>query len=116
MRPPRGPRLAAGASLPRRGGGERVSFFSCRRTGAQQPPPPLTDAPSLDLALAAARQKARCDYGLFLGAGGDNLERASALAGQCCGLKLYLDQTFGPLKLDGLDQVTEHPQRWPGAR
>ena len=75
--------------------------------------PPLTDAPTLDLALAAARQKARCDYGLFLGAGGDNLEQVAALAGRCCGLKLYLDQTFGPLKLDGLDQVTQHLQRWP---
>jgi carbamoyl-phosphate synthase/aspartate carbamoyltransferase/dihydroorotase len=78
--------------------------------------PPLTDASSLDLALTSAREKARCDYGLFLGAGGDNLERASALAGRCCGLKLYLDQTFGPLKLDGLDQVMQHLQRWPARR
>jgi len=78
--------------------------------------PPLTDAPTLDLALAAARQKARCDYGLFLGAGGDNLEQVAALAGRCCGLKLYLDQTFGPLKLDGLDQVMQHLQRWPVRR
>ena len=78
--------------------------------------PPLTDASSLELALAAARQKARCDYGLFLGAGGDNLEQTGALAGRCCGLKLYLDQTFGPLKLDGLDQITQHLQRWPARR
>jgi carbamoyl-phosphate synthase/aspartate carbamoyltransferase/dihydroorotase len=78
--------------------------------------PPLTDAPSLGLALAAAQSKARCDYGLFLGAGADNLELAAALAPRCCGLKLYLDQTFGPLRLDNLAQVSDHLERWPAVR
>ena len=36
--------------------------------------PPVTDAATLDLALAAARSKARCDYGQYLGAGADNVE------------------------------------------
>src|ERR671911_243851 len=34
--------------------------------------PPIFDAATLDLALDAARQKARCDYAQFVGAGPDN--------------------------------------------
>src|SRR5512137_1440300 len=34
--------------------------------------PPVTDAETLELALQAARSKARCDYAQFLGAGPDN--------------------------------------------
>lgn len=78
--------------------------------------PPLTDGPRLELALTAARHKARCDYGLFMGAGEDNQEKAADLAPRCCGLKLYLDQTFGPLKLTGLDPVARHMGAWPAHR
>jgi carbamoyl-phosphate synthase/aspartate carbamoyltransferase/dihydroorotase len=75
--------------------------------------PPLTDAASLGLAQAAARAKARCDYGLFLGAGSDNASSAASLAPQACGLKMYLDQTFGPLRLDDLASLESHIVRWP---
>ena len=34
--------------------------------------PPIFDADTLDLALNAAKQKAHCDYGQFVGAGPDN--------------------------------------------
>ena len=34
--------------------------------------PPITDQDSFDLALDAARRKARCDYGQYLGAGPEN--------------------------------------------
>ena len=36
--------------------------------------PPIFDAETLDLALDAARQKARCDYAQYLGAGPDNAD------------------------------------------
>ena len=63
--------------------------------------PPVTDAATLELALAAARRKARCDYAQFLGAGaGQPGETAAALAPRAAGLKMYLDQTYGPLRLD----------------
>jgi carbamoyl-phosphate synthase/aspartate carbamoyltransferase/dihydroorotase len=57
--------------------------------------PPITDAQTLDLALSAARQKARCDYAQYLGAGPDNLADLPALARRAAGLKMYLDQTYG---------------------
>jgi carbamoyl-phosphate synthase/aspartate carbamoyltransferase/dihydroorotase len=75
--------------------------------------PPVTDAVMLDLALGAAQAKARCDYAQYLGAGPDNLETASGLAPRTAGLKLYLDQTYGPLRLDDMTLWMEHFQRWP---
>lgn len=75
--------------------------------------PPVTDAASLELALSAARGKARCDYAQFLGAGPDNAEAAAGLAGRAAGLKMYLDQTYGPLRLDDMTLWMQHFERWP---
>ena len=61
--------------------------------------PPIFDADTLDLALNAAKQKARCDYGQFVGAGPDNASMAASLADKAAGLKMYLDSTFGELRL-----------------
>ena len=75
--------------------------------------PPITDAARLDLALNAAQAKARCDYAQYLGAGADNIDTASDLAPRTAGLKLYLDQTFVPLRLDDMTLWMDHFQRWP---
>jgi len=75
--------------------------------------PPITDAATLQAKQAAACAKARCDYGLYLGAGVDNVTGAAALAPQVVGLKCYLDQTFGPLRLDTLEALVQHAERWP---
>ncbi|HOG79095.1 MAG TPA: amidohydrolase family protein [Anaerolineaceae bacterium] len=76
--------------------------------------PPVTDEASLRLALDSA-QKARCDYAQYLGAGPDNAEAAARLAPGAAGLKLYLDQTYGPLKLDDMTLWAPHFQHWPTA-
>jgi carbamoyl-phosphate synthase/aspartate carbamoyltransferase/dihydroorotase len=75
--------------------------------------PPITDAQTMDLALSAARQKARCDYAQYLGAGPDNLADLPDLARRAAGLKMYLDQTYGPLRLDDMSLWMEHFKRWP---
>lgn len=75
--------------------------------------PPLTNGPSLAQAQAAAQDKARCDYGIYLGAGADNVASAAECALQVCGLKMYLDQTFGPLRLDELATLRDHVAHWP---
>ncbi len=46
--------------------------------------PPIFDAETLDLALAAAHSKARCDYAHFLGAGPANAAEAARLASKGC--------------------------------
>ncbi len=75
--------------------------------------PPVTDAATLQMALAAARQKARCDYAQYLGAGPDHFDVLEALAPHTAGLKMYLDQTYGPLRLDDMTLWLEHFRRWP---
>ena len=75
--------------------------------------PPVTDAATLQLSLQPAAAKARCDYGQFLGAGPDNTTSAASLAPQVAGLKMYLDQTYGPLRLDEMTLWMEHLANWP---
>jgi carbamoyl-phosphate synthase/aspartate carbamoyltransferase/dihydroorotase len=77
--------------------------------------PPVTDAASLALKQAAAQAHARCDYGIYLGAGAENIEAAAELAPRVAGLKMYLDQTFGPLRLDDLHALVAHAERWPAS-
>jgi dihydroorotase-like cyclic amidohydrolase len=75
--------------------------------------PPIFDAETLELALGAARQKARCDYAQYVGAGPDNAEQAAALAGKAAALKMYLDMTFGQLRLDDMTLWQPHFEKYP---
>ncbi len=76
--------------------------------------PPIFDHTTLDLALDAAKTKARCDYGQYLGAGPDNAAEVARLAPKATALKMYLDSTFGELRLDDMTLWLEHFRRWPG--
>jgi carbamoyl-phosphate synthase/aspartate carbamoyltransferase/dihydroorotase len=75
--------------------------------------PPIFDAETLKLALNAARQKARCDYAQYLGAGPENAEVAASLASQAASLKMYLDMTFGQLRLDDMTLWMPHFEKYP---
>lgn len=75
--------------------------------------PPIFDAETLDLALDAAKQKARCDYAQFVGAGPDNAAILPSLASKAVGLKMYLDSTFGELRLDVMTLWMPHFQKFP---
>src|ERR1044071_10278002 len=75
--------------------------------------PPIFDASTLDLALEAATQKAHCDYAQFVGAGPDNADILPGLASKTAGLKMYLDSTFGELRLDEMTLWMPHFQKFP---
>ena len=75
--------------------------------------PPIFDEATLNLALDAAKGKARCDYGQFLGAGPDNADILPALADKAAGLKMYLDSTFGELRLDDMTLWMPHFINFP---
>lgn len=75
--------------------------------------PPVTDGDTLAQALDAARQKAHCDYAQYLGAGPDNAEKVAPLASRSAGLKMYLDQTYGDLRLDDMALWLAHFASWP---
>jgi len=76
--------------------------------------PPIFDTETLALALDAAKTKARCDYGQYIGAGPDNATEAARLAPNAAALKMYLDSTFGQLRLDDMTLWLEHFRQWPG--
>jgi dihydroorotase-like cyclic amidohydrolase len=76
--------------------------------------PPVTDAATFDHAQARARAGARCDYGLFVGATADNVDLSADLQRHAAGLKVYVNETFGPLRLESLPVVLAHVQRWRG--
>ncbi len=77
--------------------------------------PPIFDADTLELALKAAKNKAHCDYGQFVGAGPDNTDwgKQTAVASQAAGLKMYLDSTFGELRLDDMTLWMPHFKSYP---
>ncbi len=75
--------------------------------------PPITDRETLALALRAARERARCDYAQYLGATEENASRLAALAPHAAGLKLYLNATYGPLRLADTAHWHGHFARWP---
>ncbi len=75
--------------------------------------PPIFDEATLNLALTSAKQKARCDYAQFLGAGPDNADKVAALADKAAGLKMYLDSTFGELRLDDMTLWMPHFANFP---
>jgi len=76
--------------------------------------PPIFDEATLKLALEAARSKARCDYAQYLGAGPGNAAEVARLAPKAAALKMYLDSTFGELRLDDMTLWLEHFRQWPG--
>lgn len=75
--------------------------------------PPIFDAETLQLALNSAKEKARCDYGQFLGAGPHNANWDTSLPTHAAGLKMYLDSTFGELRLDDMTLWMPHFQNYP---
>ena len=75
--------------------------------------PPIFDAETLDIALNAAKSKARCDYAQYLGAGPDNAEIVASLADKAATLKMYLDMTFGELRLDDMTLWQPHFANFP---
>lgn len=76
--------------------------------------PAITSGSALQLVEKTANQKAYTDFGHFMGAGPVNAEEVSRLATRAVGLKMYLDQTYGSLRLDDFSIWQEHFLRWPG--
>ncbi len=75
--------------------------------------PAITDSTTLELSLAAARYKARCDYAQYVGGSSLNANTLPRLAGKAAGLKLYLDQTYGDLKMADMTDWMPHFASWP---
>ena len=77
--------------------------------------PVIWDGESLALAEKAARAGARCDYALYAGATGANAATVNSLSQRVVGLKMFLDQSFGDLRLPDLESWWDHLANWPGS-
>lgn len=77
--------------------------------------PVVADEDSLATAEKAAARGARCDYALYAGATADNASTVHRLANRVVGLKMFLDQSFGDLRLPDLDSWWDHLGRWPAS-
>jgi len=65
--------------------------------------PALTNVSVLETTEKLYEKKALCDYGIYMGASIDNAQAISEIAYRCIGLKMYLNTTFGDLKLDNME-------------
>src|SRR5262245_52252723 len=75
--------------------------------------PPIFDAETLGLALSTASEKARCDFARCVGAAPDHDDILLSLASEAAGLKMYLDSTFGELRLDDMTLWMPHFAKFP---
>lgn len=74
------------------------------------PPTSTPDRLAAKAALAAA--KAVCDVGLFAGATSTDLDGYLPAAHRACGLKIYVNETFGSLRIDDLAAMHRLFRTW----
>jgi len=77
--------------------------------------PPITNLETLKLEQDLAKAKARCDYGLIIGATPTNAEHLASLV-TCepiLSLKMYLNSTFGTLCMSNMADWEGHFVHWP---
>ena len=75
--------------------------------------PPLTTPAALAAARRAAAAAVRCDVGLFAGAAPADVAHLPALAEEAAALKIYLNDTFGRLRVDDLPTLVACFTTWP---
>lgn len=82
--------------------------------------PAITEHDTQNMIKKIAREKAHCDYGVYLGATADNhelwKENKDGLVDKAMALKMYLNNTFGPLLLDDTQIWLKHLKNWPKHR
>nr|CAA28502.1 unnamed protein product [Drosophila melanogaster] len=75
--------------------------------------PSIVDRETFTQFQELAKAGARCDYALYVGASDDNWAQVNELASHACGLKMYLNDTFGTLKLSDMTSWQRHLSHWP---
>ncbi len=75
--------------------------------------PPLTTPDVLAATRRQAQADIRCDVGLYAGASPADIAYLPALAEQATALKIYLNDTFGKLRVEDLPTLMACFQTWP---
>lgn len=74
--------------------------------------PAITDEKAMSLVEKLSSEKAYCDYGLFVGASSSNVDNLHTLKERSCALKMYLNNTYGPLLLESVLDWRSHLRNW----
>lgn len=75
--------------------------------------PPTTTIDRIRMKHRLAQHGARCDVGIFAGASVENPEIAADMEPRACALKLYVNETFGSLRIDDTALLEQHIANWP---
>ena len=75
--------------------------------------PPLTTSNVMHKTRETAAASARCDLGLFAGASPEDIALLPDLAPHAAALKIYLNDTFGPLRVEDVPTLRACFQNWP---
>ena len=78
--------------------------------------PPLVTLAEFREAQHRASETALCDVFHFAGGSADHLAELPALGQEAVGLKIYMDQTYGPLRVDTLAALMACFKRWPAEK
>jgi len=78
--------------------------------------PPLSSPAVFDVTRERAAAAIRCDTGLFAGANTAEMEQLAACAPYAVGLKIYLNDTFGPLRIEQLAELQQCFEQWPSEK
>ncbi len=78
--------------------------------------PPLTTPEALEGARSLAVRDARCDVGLYAGASQEDIYCLPLLAPLAAGLKIYLNDTFGKLRVEELTTLRACFRDWPAEK
>ena len=75
--------------------------------------PPITTKEILDHTRELAAGGALCDVGLYAGASPEHTAGLPAMAPKAAALKIYLNDTFGPLRVEDVPTLRACFQTWP---
>lgn len=75
--------------------------------------PPLVTLADYRAAQQQAASMALCDVWHFAGASAAHTDQLPALGQEAVGLKIYMDQTYGPLRVNDLASLTACVRAWP---
>lgn len=78
--------------------------------------PPLITPEVMQWTRQKAQRAIYCDVGLFAGASPEQIELLPQLAPYAIGLKIYLNDTFGPLRVEDLPTLLACFQTWPRSK
>jgi dihydroorotase len=75
--------------------------------------PPLVTLKDWKIARNLATNQSLCDVFLYAGGSSEHLDELAGLGQVAAAIKLYLDQTYGPLRLQGLASLQRIFEQWP---